>query len=42
LAPLAEQIARARESEAIAYPGQEGVEAERRELAEWAHRTGWR
>jgi hypothetical protein len=42
LPPLAEQIARARENEASAYPGRETIEAERRELAEWAQRTGWR
>jgi hypothetical protein len=42
LLPLAEQIARARENEASGYPGRESVEAERRALAEWAQRTGWR
>jgi hypothetical protein len=42
LPPLAEQVARAREKEASAYPGREAVEAERRELADWAKRTGWR
>jgi uncharacterized protein DUF6624 len=41
LPPLAEQVARAREKES-GYPGRDAVEAERRELAEWAKRTGWR
>lgn len=42
LPPLAEQVARAREKEATGYPGRDAVEAERRELAEWAKRAGWR
>jgi len=42
LPPLAEHIARAREREASAFPGKDAVEAERRELDEWARRTGWR
>ncbi|HTV20133.1 MAG TPA: DUF6624 domain-containing protein [Polyangiaceae bacterium] len=42
LPPLAEQLARAREKEASAYPGRGPVDADRRELAEWARRTGWR
>jgi hypothetical protein len=42
LPSLADHIARAREKEPSAYPGSDSVEAERRELDEWARRTGWR